>query len=164
MKKILFTMLLFVCALFGCATVQQEAAQKVAEIESQYKRNGYPLLILEAGASSPNNAGGVDYNFHYKNLGKKPIKYIFVNMTAYNRVGDKVVSDIKRTSTVRLKDVGPVAPAQFGGGLWEAVIYSYEISELRINSIEIIYMDGSKKVVKNSKKMTAHVPYSFYLY
>lgn len=112
---------------------QPASTQKAAET----------IAIIATELDSPNSAGGCDYYFYYVNKSNKIIKYLYWTGTAYNAVNDPVYCEIRRISTFRGKDTGPIAPGEDGGGCWDCVIYNYTADTLKLSQINIIYMDGS---------------------
>ncbi|MDA3933967.1 MAG: hypothetical protein PF630_06530, partial [Gammaproteobacteria bacterium] len=86
----------------------------------------------------------------------KPIKYVSMNMEAYNRVGDVVKSTIGGDMIKVLRAVGPIEPGLGNGGSffnsskttsYENVWYNNSISCVRVASADIEYMDGSTDTI-----------------
>lgn len=102
------------------------------------------IAITTAELSKPNSAAGCDYTFNYVNNSNKTIKYLFWEGTFYNAVNDIVSCEIRNYHTFRGKDTGPVAPGESGGGVWDCVIYNWSADYVKLSSVSIIYMDGSK--------------------
>lgn len=74
------------------------------------------------------------------NLSKKTIKYISFNVTGINAVDDAVSSKSR-------KGIGPIKPDETGSYEFEYAWFTDIIEYIRINSIIIQYMDGSKRTV-----------------
>ena len=111
----------------------------------QSTKNAYnKIAITTAELSEPNSATGCDYTFNYVNNSNKTIKYLFWEGTFYNAVNDIVSCEIRNYHTFRGKDTGPVAPGESGGGVWDCVIYNWSADHVKLSSVSIIYMDGSK--------------------
>ena len=125
------------------ADFDQEYATWVSSVDAQTKRAASIIRINSAYLDSPNTAAGCDFILRYTNTGKKTIKYLNWSGTTYNDVNDKVYCTIRHTCSFNGKDTGPVEPGQSAGGVWEAIIYNWSATELRLNSIVITYMDGS---------------------
>lgn len=88
---------------------------------------------------------GCGVSFGYYNGSAKIIKYLVYNVTPYNRVGDKC------GKTEDVKAIGPIKPKvgelhEHSRTLWKNNVE--EIKEVRLNSLTIIYMDGTKKVIR----------------
>ena len=83
------------------------------------------------------------HDFVYKNKSKKTIKYLSWTCSFYNAVHDKVACDIRGYTSFTGKDTGPVEPGEEGGGIWECVIYDWAADYMKVESVSIIYMDGS---------------------
>lgn len=101
------------------------------------------ISITHAALSSPNSVGGCDYSFYYKNKSKKTIKYLYLSGFIYNAVDDLVSCEIRNRSYFSGKDTGPVAYGEKGGGRWDCIIYNYSADKLKLDNIDITYMDGS---------------------
>ncbi len=125
------------------ADYDQKYEAWVSSVDAQTKRAASIIRINSAYLDSPNTAAGCDYILRYTNTGKKTIKYLNWSGTTYNDVHDKVYCTIRHTCSFNGKDTGPVEPGQTSGGVWEAIIYNWSATELRLNTIVITYMDGS---------------------
>lgn len=108
-------------------------------------KNAYDnkIEITSAELQAPNSAAGCDAIFVYKNKSKKTIKYLSWTCSFYNAVHDKVACDIRGYTSFTGKDTGPVESGEEGGGIWECVIYDWAADYMKVESVSIIYMDGS---------------------
>lgn len=164
MKKLLF-LLLSVILLTSCTTKEQKTTNDVISIEEktqdsiklvtqkrikdslktiELEKFKKSIKIIKYYTSEPNSAGGVDCNIIWKNLSEKTIKYVKFTVTPYNRVNDKVSSKYGDDSEI-LSVTGPIKQNQVEGHgtYWDCVWYNSTISYMKINQIEIFYMDGS---------------------
>jgi len=105
----------------------------------------YEDIINPGWYSGPNAAGGVDLQVDFKNSdSSRTIKYAVFTVTAYNAVGDEAPNELDGLATKRLKFTGPLAPgANKTGTYWECSWYNHSIKTLKIDKVEIEYMDGS---------------------
>lgn len=111
-------------------------AEHIEAIKNSVKITSYYL-------TSPNSASGVSAYFYYKNLSDKPIKYLVWQGYPVNAVGDPVECTIRRNSSYRGQDTGPVNKGKSGGGCWDCAWYNSTAKKLILESIDIEYMDGS---------------------
>lgn len=113
------------------------------KFKAQYKRALTTLLVTEASLSEGNSVGGHDITLTYLNMSDKVIKYLNWTAKVKNGVGDYVSCSTRHISTFKGKETGPVDSGELGGGTWDNVIYNWSARELEMQSISIIYMDGS---------------------
>lgn len=78
---------------------------------------------------------------------KRTIKYIYITISAYNPVDDKVGSN--KSITI----VGPVKPYSSGSASFENVFYSKVIETLKIVHVKVLYMDGSIRLYDTPAKI-----------
>ena len=125
----------------------KKAAEEAEALKSAQDKAREIVRVKKLGKSSPNSAGGVDLYIGYTNNSDKVIKYITFTVTPYNAVGDRAVSEIGNISTFRARDTGPKAKGEGLAGnsswCWSNAWYSWEIDSLKLESIDIEYMDGS---------------------
>nr|WP_295683837.1 hypothetical protein [uncultured Lachnoclostridium sp.] len=87
-----------------------EKAEKIAreEAEKSAQEKAREIIrITKFKTGKTNSAGGVDLFIGFKNNSDKIIKYIYFKATPYNTIGDSVKCDIRRESTIGVKDTGP---------------------------------------------------------
>ncbi|MBR5272224.1 MAG: hypothetical protein IKU25_02365 [Clostridia bacterium] len=97
-----------------------------------------------------NSAGGASVRIKFRNDSEKTIKYIVFCTTPYNRVEDAVASRYSHQNG-RLQCTGPINPGAIKDAFWENVWYNNSIYVARIDSVEIEYMDGSRKYIDKSE-------------
>lgn len=107
----------------------------------------YPTVYLQTYSLGMDYFGGINNYIIYYNNSSKKIKYIVFTAQAYNQVNDRIKSEIGGYSSFRMKDVGPIAKGEYGGGEWDGVWYNTTTAYAKITKIEIEYMDGSKKTL-----------------
>lgn len=140
----------------GCATSQYASLK-------QGRASNIPIIINHISTSSPNSAGGIDANINFINTSNKIFKYVLLEVTPFNRVGDVSPSEIGNKTTTILRAIGPFKPNQSSSGLlgntyWENVWYNHTIRCIELNSIEILFTDGNKIVIEkeNLEEVIAH--------
>lgn len=89
-----------------------------------------------------NSAGGIKVYWQGRNNTGKTINYYTIYYSLYNPVKDPVYCDIKGTSTVSSKTVGPVPP---GKNLldYSIIAYSNICEYIRLDKIYLEYSDGT---------------------
>jgi len=114
---------------------QKSAKQKAREI----------VRVSKIYPSKPNSADGVDLYVHWTNMSDNTIKYIYFSAVPINAVGDVVSSDIGGATTYTGQHTGPVTARESFGSeyVWENAWYNNTIRTVKLQKVEIIYMDGS---------------------
>lgn len=115
---------------------------------------GKSFVVFGVFPDGPNSAGGVGVSVVYRLLGSsKTAKYITFTVTPFNAVGDMVVDRISGSSQRKLKATGPIDPRPIEAGTydevasWDPIWYNSTIYCLRLDRVDIEYMDGSKSVL-----------------
>ena len=117
----------------------EKEKQEIEQIKSSIK-------VTKIWASTPNSAGGVDLYINWKNLSDKIIKYAYFTVIPYNSVNDIVNCTIRHYSRFNAQDEGPYSKGQGTKGTeyyWENAWYNYSIKSVKLESVRIIYMDGT---------------------
>lgn len=109
----------------------------------------YPL---DNAYFSMDSAGGLEPTIFIANNSDKKIKYIYLTVSFYNSVGDKLRNDIGWYSDAKLKITGYIKPWESTWYEWDPVFYEYSASKMKIETMQIVYSDGSKKNMKINKK------------
>lgn len=110
--------------------------------------DGDKLLITGISSLYPNSAGGVDVKFGGINPSTgNTIKYLRIDISSFNSVGELEPGTISNSSSATLRKVGPIyADGVEFWDTWRNVFYNSTIVCVKINHIEIEYMDGSEEV------------------
>ena len=142
--------------LSGCATINIKEAKQFARLHH------VPILITELRTGYPNSADGVNLYVNFINLTQRSIKYADITVVAINRVGDPVYGQIRRSRTRTVQCMGPVNPdskwhSDFNPSWFENIWYSGNINSLRIDSVEITYMDGKTERITEPEKLNAMI-------
>ena len=84
----------------------------------------------------------LSFDISYTNTNPKTIKYISFYWKAYNDVNDL-------RNTGRFNGTGPVRPYHTGSWSWDPSMYmlSGDVTSLQISSVQITYMNGTKKIL-----------------
>lgn len=88
--------------------------------------------VTDVFTSAPNSAGGVDLILYWKNNATTEIKYIYIYVTPYNRVGDIESSEIGGKTTAKCRMVGPYSCGDGGRAVFENVWYNNSITSAKI--------------------------------
>lgn len=99
-----------------------------------------------------NSIGGLEPHILISNNSNKKIKYVYLTVSFYNAVGDKVTNDIGRSKSVQLKITGPIKPWKFKWYSWDPVFYNYSAYKMKIEKVRIDYFKGEDKVIQVNKK------------
>jgi hypothetical protein len=134
----------------GAVTLSEKSVERLFLLEfgtfrEQQKQHG-DILILGAGPGGPNAVSGVDVYIGFESLDeRRVVKYAYFTTTPFNAVGDSVNCSVTHRSTARLKATGPIQGTDGPRLLtWENTWYNPSITCVRLDRIEIEYMDGSR--------------------
>ena len=105
-----------------------------------------PLPITYCSFSL-NSAGGVEPEIFVYNNSNKKIKYLYFNVYLVNGVGDRVRCSITGDSIFTIISSGPYDTKKVHKLSWYPIMYNYAATYMHISSIEIEYMDGTKKTI-----------------
>lgn len=108
-----------------------------------------PIKVNSCYTAEPNSAGGVDLYVDWYCESDKEIKYIYFNVTPYNRVNDFQRCEIRDYGTQDCKLTGPFNNDSADYSYWECVWYNDDIDHPELNKITIEYMDGTKETYYN---------------
>ncbi len=123
----------------------QKIRRQIISQARVYRREA-PIVITSIYPSRPNSAGGVDVHITFINKSDKTIKYVTFGVAPYNAVGDRVSSEIGDRSFARLETTGPYKPGHgSSSGYWGCIWYNYSIRRIKLNNVEIEYMDGTEE-------------------
>ncbi|TET22902.1 MAG: hypothetical protein E3J71_04790 [Candidatus Stahlbacteria bacterium] len=133
-----------VCANEENETRIQEIKHRIVDQARVYQREA-PIVITSIYPSRPNFAGGVDVHITFINKSDRTFKYVYFEVSPYNAVGDRVSSEIGDKCFTFLKSTGPYKPGygSKSGYYWGNVWYNHSIRSIKLNTVEIDYMDGT---------------------
>jgi hypothetical protein len=92
---------------------------------------------------------GTGFSIRVLNSSSKVIKYVWINVSATNRVGDKIVT--KGSSIITVKGMGPMNPGSVYTLSKEYAWFTDLVERANIVSIKVQYMDGSIKNIAKPK-------------
>lgn len=100
-------------------------------------------------ASGPDSAGGISVELRLKNIKGKTIKYATLYVTAFDQVGNPAACTVNQEATRALSITGPVEAGKDSGKLiFETIWYNPTITSVRMHSMIVEYLDGSKEKYK----------------
>lgn len=93
-----------------------------------------------------NSVDGIKVYWMAKNQTGKTINYYTANISMYNAVGDPAYDEIKRTSKIPVKYVGPVLSGD-DLAIYHIIAYSAVCEKIVIDSIYLQYSDGTSETI-----------------
>ena len=96
--------------------------------------------------------GGLEPHILISNNSNKRIKYVYLTVSFYNAVGDKVKNEIGGYSNAKLQITGPINAWDFEWYEWNPVFYNTTATKMKVEKMTVIYTDGSKKTKTINKK------------
>jgi hypothetical protein len=124
----------------------EQVKTKIAELETTSEQSGEQkkYFIKEFGIDDVNSAGGVEPYFVFFNPDStQSIKYIDVQLTLFNGVGDVVSSDIGGNTASGIRFTGPLNRSDGDKRAdWGPIWYNHSGRCVRVNSVRITYMNG----------------------
>ena len=107
------------------------------------------IRIKKFYSSSPNSAGGVDFNIIWQNKSNKVVKYATFEVVPYNAVGDVVECTIRNSSTFRGQVTGPIKKNKWNGygTTWSNAWYNNTIKKIKVTGVDIDYVDGTSETL-----------------
>lgn len=121
-------------------------------IEYKFTVSSKSSNVLEDAYFCMNSVGGLEPTIFIANNSGKKIKYIYVNVSFYNAVGDKLRNDIGGYTTSKLKITGYINIWENKQYDWDPVFYEYSARKMKVETMTIEYSDGSKKTINVNKK------------
>jgi hypothetical protein len=117
------------------------------------KKDTYPVYDAYI---TMNSVGGLKPVIYISNYSSKKIKYVYLDVSFYNAVADKVTNSIGGYSSASLKITGPIKAWNTEWFSWDPVFYNTTATKMKIGSVKIIYMDGTTKTVDVNKKYSIY--------
>lgn len=130
-------------------TLDDIKAKEEAEAAKTMEDKVHSIIrITKLSCSTPNSAGGVGINLHFKNMDpEKTIKYLYVSVYPYNAVGDLMDCEIRGYSRYTCGATGPFAPGKGidagSGWWWPNAWYNSTIRYIELCGVRIEYTDGT---------------------
>lgn len=104
-------------------------------------------IIVGSYRTKMDAVGGVEVFISFFNNSGKTLKYVDFEVTPYNRVDDIARSTIGGTSTTTIQVVNYIGPSKKYDAHFPPVWYNNTISYIKINSIKVMFEDGSTAVI-----------------
>lgn len=119
----------------------------VCEYCNQELRKQSPVTII-GRTWEKDYVGGIQWTFKIRNNTDKTIKYITLQWTCYNAVGDYVYDDIDGDNYVRVKYTGPLEGGETTSNVRNSTkFYNHSYNNSSFSEIIVEYMDGTKEKV-----------------
>jgi len=105
---------------------------------------GAPVYIQVGISPLTDSAGGRQVGFTWRNIGTKTIKYLIIETSLINQVGDDITCSIGYSGSVRF--TGPVKPNETRRGDSASKCYDVPPSTLIVDRLTVVYMDDSQEI------------------
>ncbi len=86
--------------------------------------------------------GGVEWTVEIKNNSPSTIKYVTLQWSCYNAVGDPIFDEINGSNTVSVRITGPLESGKSGKYTNTTKFYNHSYSSSLFTTISVEYMDG----------------------
>jgi|688.fasta_scaffold835959_1 hypothetical protein len=110
-------------------------------LNAAYKNQGKPIRFTYKNCRV-NSVGGISPAVDFYNTSAKTIKYIELNYSFYNAVGDLSFCSIRKKSSIIGVLTGPIHYNTIANAIFDPMIYNYATRDFVITEIKIDYMDG----------------------
>ena len=167
LKKLQFISILSL--FFGCASIGGVSPAMTSHM-GVLKTQDIPMMIVDIYISKPNSVGGVDAYVIPRITSSKTIKYVSITFSVFNAVGDEVY-DSKWGGEFILNNTGfndftgqATGPLNFGDKVewkWTNAWYNSDIHCLKLQKIEIEYMDSNIDIWEGKKLTKLYAPDKF---
>ena len=115
------------------------------------EQHNAPVVISTAGISNVNSVGGADVLINFTNTSGRTINYLTFTVEAYNRLGDPVECEIRRSSTGSVQVTGPYRHGRgtsiMNPAIWPTVFYNRTIRGINIKEIVIEYDNREEEII-----------------
>ena len=91
------------------------------------------------------------------------MQYITFYALGINPVGDVVYNVRQHSNISEFRGVGPIKPNESANYEWEYAWFTDVVEKLKITKVKIQYMDGSTKIVTNTKSLILPSKFEFQL-
>lgn len=141
-------------------TEDARIAQKyLSEFYEQEKQKAREIIRVTKVNYYMNSVGGAEVHFNFVNNSSKTIKYITFGVSFYNAVGDILRPDYDRRAINYCSVTGPYGTGEgmSGNNNYWGPFYDWDISTVKLVSLEIEYTDGTK--VTLTKEQLDYIQY-----
>lgn len=124
------------------------------KIISRLQNSGIGICLIDYEAFDVSEyTEGTGFRINVFNPTKKVIKYINVSFAGLNPVNDRVLNKYGTSYISSVRCVGPIKPLESGEYKWDYIWFNDLVEKVKLISIVVEYMDGSKKVIKDINKV-----------
>ena len=129
----------------------------------EFRDHGVPIMITGMYPSAPNSAGGVDIHVYPWITTSKTIKYVRMNFSAYNAVGDEMTCRVRRWDEDNTFTGYITGPLEFGNiswgkWAWKNAWYNNDVDCIKLNWVNVEYMDGNIVTYGGMEKQKLYAP------
>lgn len=110
-----------------------------------------PEIYIKKFGFTMDYVGGVEPYFLIENNTGKKIKYIYITVYFYNRVGDAVYCDIRNINYRNLKIIGPFKNGKTKSSHFSPAIYDGTTYKIKMKSVKVEFINGETKTYKIEK-------------
>lgn len=134
---------------YSALLVKRQGLKDALRYFDSLKKYGIAIISSEIYDESEHTKG-TGFSIKYLNAGNKTIKYITVSVTGLNAVKDPV-RNIGGNYAIQFRGIGPIEPDETAKYTKEYMWMTDIVEYFKINHIKIEYMNGSSKIINNSK-------------
>ena len=128
------------------------------------KQRAVGIILLDYSVEDVSEVtDGVTAKFEVFNPTNKVIKYVTFYVFGINPVGDYVYNVRQYSNISEFRGVGPIKPKESANYEWEYAWFTDVVEKLKIIKVKIQYMDGSTKIVTNTKSLILPSKFEFQL-
>jgi hypothetical protein len=128
------------------------------------KQRAVGIILLDYSVDDVSEVtDGVNASFEVFNPTNKVIKYVTFYVSGINPVGDVVYNVRQHSNISEFRGVGPIKPNESANYEWEYAWFTDVVEKLKITKVKIQYMDGSTKIVTNTKSLILPSKFEFQL-
>jgi hypothetical protein len=121
---------------------------------SQLHNSGLGIIILNYEPFDVSEyTEGTGFRINLLNPTKKIVKYINISFAGLNPVNDRVINKYGNSYVNSVRCVGPIKPLETGEYEWDYIWFNDLVQKIKILSISVEYMDGTKRVISDINKI-----------
>ena len=146
--QIIILLVLCTTLLAGCATsrtLNSILGTPSTKISTTSKEDPVKVRYLTFSVDDEHGIVSVDGSF--KNQSGKTIKDVRFTLKPFDKNGEEVCCRERQWSSVVLEEAGPWVPGGVSYQHWPKVWYSFSVSSIALESIEIFYLDGTMEIL-----------------
>lgn len=121
---------------------------------NQLHNSGLGIIILNYEPFDVSEyTEGTGFRINLLNPTKKIVKYINISFAGLNPVNDRVINKFGNSYVNSVRCVGPIKPLETGEYEWDYIWFNDLVQKIKILSISVEYMDGTKRVISDINKI-----------